>query len=310
MNRIMLIAGTSIVITVLLPLAVGTEKERKSNEQNRQKLIGSWEVTSAQTSLILSIEADHKVLVLWIRKGSHSMLRTSWKPFHGGILVQALPRIRLWPGRENNDDELRAELEAVPEIGYDPNKEFHERFFMRRIKYAEPPKQFLDRPVPEQWKRETLDAEWNASAGKRRPASASMPSQWLQNCVVEMVRSQTNEVRSFNGIGANDVALIPENNVVEDILQRCQNISRLSKADIPFYRNWLKDRISEIQAITLGTPRARVDQLLLQNGGLSTRFAAIYSHRDCLVLKVRVQFDGNGQVKAISPPYLGLCTAD
>jgi len=128
--------------------------------------------------------------------------------------------------------------------------------------------------------------------------------------VVELARNQTNEVRWFNGIGANDVVLIPENNVVEDILQRCQNISPLSKADIPFYRNWLKERISEILAITPGTPRAQVDQWLLQNGGLSTRAAAIYSHRDCLVLKVRVQFEQNNQVKAISPPYLGLHIAD
>jgi hypothetical protein len=168
MNRILLIAVTGIVIAVLLSLAVGTESEQKSKDQSWHKLIGSWQVTSAQTSLILSIEPDHKVLVLWIRKGSHSTLRTSWKPFHGGILVQAMPRIRLWPGRENRDDELRADLEAVPEIGYDPDKEFHERFFMRRIEYRETPRQFLDRPVPEQWKRETLDAEWNASAGKHR----------------------------------------------------------------------------------------------------------------------------------------------
>jgi hypothetical protein len=238
------------------------------------------------------------------------MLRTSWKPFHGGILVQALPRIRLWPGRENNDNELRAELEAVPEIGYDPNTEFHERFFMRRIKYAEPPKQWLDRPVPEQWKRETLDAEWDASAGKRRLASASMASQWLQTCVVELARNRTNDVRWFNGIGANDVVLIPENNIVEDILQRCQTVSPLSQGDIPFYKSWLKDPISEVIAITPGTPRAQVDQSLLQNGGLSTRSTAIYSHRDCLVLKVRVQFDQNDQVEAVSPPYLGLPIAD
>lgn len=173
MNRTLLVAVTSMVMAVLLSLAVGTESEQKSNDESWQKLLGSWQVTSAQTSLILSIEPNRKVLVLWMRKGSHSTLRTSWKPFHGGILVQAMPRIRLWPGRENRDNELRAELEAIPEIGYDPDKEFHERFFMRRIKYAEMPKQWLDRPVPEQWKRETLDAEWNASARKRRPAKNS-----------------------------------------------------------------------------------------------------------------------------------------
>ncbi len=136
--------------------------------------------------------------------------------------------------------------------------------------------------------------------------SASMASRWLQTCVVELGRNQANEVRWFNGIGANDVVLIPGNNVVEDILERCQKISPLSDAEIPFYRNWLKERISEIQAIRPGIGRADVDQSLLQNGGISTPGAAIYSHRDCTVLKVRVEFDENNEVKAVSTPYLGL----
>ncbi len=154
------------------------------------------------------------------------------------------------------------------------------------------------------------DSDTESESGSERSSRPSTPSRWLQTCVVELARNRTNEVRWFNGIGANDVALIPENNVVEDILRRCQNISPVPKADIPFYRNWLKDRISEIRAITPGTPRAQVDQSLRQNGGLSTPGAAIYSHTDCMVLKVRVQFDQNDQVKATSPPYLGPFIAD
>ncbi|MHC4426717.1 MAG: hypothetical protein ACYSYV_11565 [Planctomycetota bacterium] len=140
--------------------------------------------------------------------------------------------------------------------------------------------------------------------------SASTPSRWLQTCVIELARNQASEVRWFNGIGANDVEFIPGNNVIEDILQRWQSISPLSDADIPFYRNWLKERICEIQAITPRTARAQVDESLLQNGGTSGPAAAIYSHRDCMVLKVRVEFDGNNEVKAVSTPYLGLFIAD
>lgn len=154
------------------------------------------------------------------------------------------------------------------------------------------------------------DSDTESQSKSEPSASASMPSRWLQTCVVELARNRANEVRWFNGIGANDVALIPENNVVEDILQRCQKISPVPKADIPFYRNWLKDRISEILAITPGTPRAQVDRSLRQNGGISTDTAAIYSHKDCIVLKVRVQFDQNNRVKGTSPPYLGLFIAD
>ena len=147
------------------------------------------------------------------------------------------------------------------------------------------------------------------SASEPSP-SASMASRWLQTCVVELGRNQANEVRWFSGIGANDVVLIPGNNIIEDILQRCQKISPLSDAEIPFYRNWLKERIAEILAITPGIPRAQVDQSLLQNGGFFTHAAAIYSHRDCMVLKVRVEFDENNEVKAVSTPYLGLFIAD
>jgi len=147
------------------------------------------------------------------------------------------------------------------------------------------------------------------SASEPSP-SASMASRWLQNCVGELVRNQENEVRWFNGIGANDVALMPANNVVEDIFERCQKISPVSDADIPFYTSWLKDRISEIQAIRPGIGRAQVDQSLLQNGGISTPAAAIYSHRDCMVLKVRVEFDENNEVTAVSTPYLGLFITD
>ena len=94
------------------------------------------------------------------------MLRTSWEPQPGGILVQGIPRIRLWTGRDKQNNELRAELEAIPELGIDPNKIFHDHFFMRRIKYENMPQQLLARSIPERWKQETLDEEWNKTAGR------------------------------------------------------------------------------------------------------------------------------------------------
>jgi len=141
-------------------------------------------------------------------------------------------------------------------------------------------------------------------------SSGSTASRWLRTCVFELARNQPSEVRWFNGIGANDVEFIPGNNVVEDILERCQSMCPLADADIAFCRSWLKERICEILAITPGTPRAQVDESLLENGGISTPAAAIYSHRDCIVLKVRVEFDKNNKVKAMSTPYLGLFIAD
>lgn len=146
---------------------------RQAKSEFDKQLLGSWHVTRAQTSLILSIEPEQKVLVLWIREGSHSMERTSWKPFHGGILINSIPRLRLWRGREGNANELRAELESIAELDVDANKLFCDHFFMRRIPYREQPPSFRDRPVPPRWKQATLSDEWNATAG-RKPLDANI----------------------------------------------------------------------------------------------------------------------------------------
>lgn len=164
---------SSLVIVAALSVAgclTGTSTTDMPSDQKAkswESLIGSWQVTSAQTSLILSLEPDQKALVLWIRPGGHSMLRTSWEPQPGGILVHGIPRIRLWTGRDKRNNELRAELEAIPEIGYDPNKDFHDHFFMGRIKDEEMPLQWQTRPIPERWKKETVGADWNATAGRK-----------------------------------------------------------------------------------------------------------------------------------------------
>lgn len=168
-RRIFLIAVGVIVGTILIRPTFG-ESTDDSTVDSWQKLMGTWQVTSAQTSLILSIEPDRRVLVLWIREGGHSGLYTSWEPCHGGILLHSMPRIRLWPGREGRDNELRAELEAVPEIGFDPNEQFHDHFFMRRIEYEQVPREWLARPIPGRWTKETLEEDWDTTAG-RKPLS-------------------------------------------------------------------------------------------------------------------------------------------
>ena len=143
------------------------------------------------------------------------------------------------------------------------------------------------------------------------------PASWLTSCVVELARSDDNQVRWFNNIGANDVVLIPETNVVEEMFQKCESVEPLSKSEIPYYRMWLEDRVSEILDITAGTTRRRVSQILLLNGGICTPKAGIYSHKQCRVLKVRIEFkpartafDENDQVTDISTPYLGLFLID
>ena len=80
-------------------------------------MIGTWSSHHAQTGMVLSIEPNGHALLMFIHDGSHSTGRTTWRPFYGGILVDGLPRLRLWPGRpENHESEVRAELEYLSTI--------------------------------------------------------------------------------------------------------------------------------------------------------------------------------------------------
>ena len=147
-------------------------------------------------------------------------------------------------------------------------------------------------------------------------------SKWLQDCTHEIVRTQSNEIQSFNSIGSNDTSFIPTSNPAEEIFQKCQSIKPLSAKDEPVYKKCLEQCISEIKSIDTNTTRGEVNKLLQQNGGLSSPQAAIYSHLECDVLKVRVEFefqrdeDGrakyneNDKVKAVSMPYLGFFISD
>ena len=157
----------SAIVAVVWICSVSGEPTVESSAEGWQTLMGAWQVTSAQTSLILSIQPDRKALILWIRKGGRSQLYTSWEPCHGGVLVQGMPRIRLWAGRDGRDNELRAELEAIPEIGFDPNEKFHDHFFMRRIDYEQVPQEWLTRPIPERWTKDTLGEDWSTTAGRK-----------------------------------------------------------------------------------------------------------------------------------------------
>ncbi|UCD75769.1 MAG: hypothetical protein JSV91_02405 [Phycisphaerales bacterium] len=108
-------------------------------------------------------------MVLLRQPGQSSAEQVPWEPFHGGILVQGMPRLRLWLGR--HDQELRAEIEPVPELDYDPDREFLSRFFMHRIGIRHLPEGWVERPVPPEWERKTLDDAWDATAGRQHAAT-------------------------------------------------------------------------------------------------------------------------------------------
>jgi len=156
----------------------------------------------------------------------------------------------------------------------------------------------------------------------KRVVYASEQALWLRTCTAELARTRGNTVGTFNDIGANDVTFMPKANPAEEIFQECMRIKPLPADKTAIYKKWLKERISEIQSITTGTTRKKVNQTLRQNGGLSSLSAAVYSHIECDVLKVRIGFmarlgankmswqNEDDQVTAVSMPYLGFFILD
>jgi hypothetical protein len=153
-------------------------------------------------------------------------------------------------------------------------------------------------------------------------ANASEQAQWFSTCVNELRRNRTDEIRWFNNIGSNDVIFITEVDPVEEIYNKCISVMPLTADKSSIYKKWLEDRISEIQNITPGMTRGQVNQILLQEGGISTPSAASYTTIESPLLKVRIEFEAqkdengrlkfneNDKVKAVLMPYLGLFVAD
>jgi hypothetical protein len=148
-----------------------------------------------------------------------------------------------------------------------------------------------------------------------RVVYASEQSLWLQACAYELMSHS-------RGTVTGDAIFIPKADPAEEIFQKCDSVKPLSSDKVSIYKKWLKERVSEIQSITTGTTRKKVNQILRQNGGFSSLDAAIYSHIECDVLKVRIEFElvsdkhagfpfnENDKVKAASMPYLGFFIYD
>jgi hypothetical protein len=142
------------------------------------RLVGTWQSTIGETSVILSIQPPGEALVILGEKGAFGMARTHWRPLPGGLFVDGFPRFRLWLG--NNDGELRAEMD-LPD---GPNvsaglRRFPRSFFMRRVPFTRFPRELLARPLPDRWQQDAVDADWDEKAGKPKaeppPPSHSVP---------------------------------------------------------------------------------------------------------------------------------------
>jgi hypothetical protein len=134
------------------------------------QLNGSWHVTSAANSVILSIEPSGEALVVLVQQGAYSIARTKWSRTASGIVVEGPLRFRLW--EDQRPDRLRAEIdlpEDLPDgLVSDGWRTFPRAFFMRRV---EQDNRTLgpNRKLPVGWENATPPAGWEDRAGKRTP---------------------------------------------------------------------------------------------------------------------------------------------
>lgn len=146
-----------------LPIA-----DAKADDDVSASFIGTWHVTSATSSVILSIGPKGQASSILIDKGAYGIDSVTWKSVPGGILVEGLPRFRFWKG--GNPQQARVAMEPLPpEVTSASWQEFPLTFFMSRIETKpENAKSTPERKLPAGWNDATLPAEWDETAGRRR----------------------------------------------------------------------------------------------------------------------------------------------
>ena len=140
------------------------------------------------------------------------------------------------------------------------------------------------------------------------PATYVSPDEWLMKCVLEL---GPGKMEYFAGMGANDVVYRPKHSE-GGFFQKCNSLKPLTSEQRSTYEAWLNDCVSDVLAVRPGAPRLSIDRSLDQNGGLHPvdGSLAIYSHKACRMLKVRVQYDAKNKVESASEPYLGFYIGD
>jgi hypothetical protein len=137
--------------------------------------IGTWRVTSATNSVVLDIKPEGRALVILIQRGSHAVDSASWTPMDGGILVESIPRFRLWEGR--TAEESRVEMEPLPPSLTDESmQQFPLAFFMHRVGTKRSDARLLpQRELPPHWTDAQLPPEWDQTAGQRSASASDEP---------------------------------------------------------------------------------------------------------------------------------------
>lgn len=130
-------------------------------------LLGIWSTHYQQTFITLIINRDHTAQVVLIDQG-HSIGTVPWKPAPNGLIVEGLPRFRLWHGKTN--ERARAQIEPLrPEWTNDTLLRFPPSFYMRKSHSNQAVlKQLATRPMPAGWNADAPPASFEQDAGRPR----------------------------------------------------------------------------------------------------------------------------------------------
>lgn len=153
----MLLKSLSLTAIAALPMAargIAAVEDPPRDATAEKALFGPWFVTAGQVSIILSVEPGGQALVVFDEKGTITIGRHVWRPLPGGLLIDTLPRFRLWHVTDSSDGcEVRVQMESLPEeIEISTGiRNFPRRFCMKRVDHAPLPQALADRRLPKNW---------------------------------------------------------------------------------------------------------------------------------------------------------------
>ena len=142
---------------VALPLTA-TGAEEAQPERPEKSLLGAWFTASGQVSIVFSLDPGGFALVLFDENGALTIGRHFWRALPGGLLIDSLPRFRMWAaGQTGSSCDVQVEMERLSEDVEVSSgiRRFPLRFCMKRVTHAPLPKELVIRPLPNGWQEET-----------------------------------------------------------------------------------------------------------------------------------------------------------
>src|SRR4051812_25934060 len=95
-RRQMLLKSLAMMAVPLAATQTPGAEEPPHTSDAEKALLGPWFVTAGQVSVIISVEPSGQALVVFDENGAMTIGRHIWRPLPGGVLIDTLPRFRMW----------------------------------------------------------------------------------------------------------------------------------------------------------------------------------------------------------------------